>query len=121
MQVLDEDSKEIVATKTIQEGGAFGELALLYNAPRSATIRALTDCQCFVLDTRTFKSVIMANAIKTRNTRYQFIDRVRVFKKMDRYKKLRLLDGLEVQMFGPGNVVVKQDEVGEYFYIIEEG
>lgn len=49
-KVFDADTKELCATKTIQEGAAFGELALLYNAPRSATITALTDCHVWVLD-----------------------------------------------------------------------
>lgn len=40
---------------------------------------------------------------------------------MDRYKKLKLLDGLEVQYFSGSNVVVRENEKGEYFYIIENG
>ena len=50
VEVIDEETKEVVATKTLQEGAAFGELALLYNSPRSATITALTDCHAWVLD-----------------------------------------------------------------------
>lgn len=59
VQVIDEETKEVIATKTLTEGAAFGELALLYNSPRSATITALTDCHAWVLDTKTFKAVIM--------------------------------------------------------------
>lgn len=40
---------------------------------------------------------------------------------MDRFKKIRLLDGLEVQYFKEQNVVVKENEIGKYFYIIETG
>ena len=96
VQVFDEETKEEIAKKTISKGGAFGELALLYNSPRSATITALTDCAAHVLDRKTFKSIIMANAVRIRNIRYQFLDKIKVFEKMDRYKKLKLLDGLEV-------------------------
>ena len=63
----------------------------------------------------------MANAVRIRNIRYQFLDKIKVFEKMDRYKKLKLLDGLEVQFFATGHVICKEDEIGEYFYIIEEG
>ncbi len=42
-QVYDEEG-EVINTKTITEGAAFGELSLLYNCPRSATITSLTDC-----------------------------------------------------------------------------
>lgn len=55
--------QEEVFKKTINEGETFGELALLYDAPRSATITALTDCSCWVIDRTTFKSIIMASAV----------------------------------------------------------
>ncbi len=63
----------------------------------------------------------MANAIRERNIRLHFLDNMKVFEKMDRYKKLKLLDGLEVQYFNKDNTVVKENEKGEYFYILETG
>ena len=41
--------------RTLKQGDQFGELALLYNAPRSATIKALTDCELFGIDRLTFR------------------------------------------------------------------
>ena len=40
--------------KQYQPGEAFGELALLYNAPRAATIQANEDCLLWKLDRDTF-------------------------------------------------------------------
>ena len=40
---------------------------------------------------------------------------------MDRYKKIKLLEGLEVQYFQKDQVIFKETEKGEYFYIIESG
>lgn len=119
--VYDEDSKEEVFWKNIQSGEAFGELALLYDAPRSATITALMDCSCWVLDRTTFKSIIMASAVRERSIRLQFLDNIKVFEKMDRYKKIKLLDGLEVQNYNKDSVIVWENEIGEYFYMIESG
>ena len=42
----------------ISEGNSFGELALLYNAPRQATIRADTNAVVFSLDRATYRSLI---------------------------------------------------------------
>lgn len=120
-KVYSEENKEVLVTKTITEGSAFGELALLYQTPRSATISALTDCTAWVLDQMTFKTVIMSSAIKERNIRLQFVDKIKVFEKMSRYEKIKLLDGLEVQYFEENDVIVKEGDVGEYFYIIEDG
>jgi len=44
--------------KTIGEGTPFGELALMYSSPRTATITALSTCSLWVMDRRTFKSII---------------------------------------------------------------
>ncbi len=38
----------------LQPWWSFGELALLYNAPIAATIKAIGDCILYVLDRETF-------------------------------------------------------------------
>jgi cAMP-dependent protein kinase regulator len=44
--------------KTYEPGDAFGELALLYNAPRAATIKAKVASQLWVLDRNTFNHIV---------------------------------------------------------------
>jgi CRP-like cAMP-binding protein len=44
----DLDDK-VKLTKTMQKGAGFGELALLYNDKRSATIEAVSDCETYTL------------------------------------------------------------------------
>ncbi len=44
--------------RTLGPGAALGELALFDQAPRSATVTALTDLQLLVLDSRSFSSLI---------------------------------------------------------------
>ena len=44
--------------KTLKKGEAFGELALLYNAPRSASVRTIGDCGFWGIDRNTFRKVI---------------------------------------------------------------
>lgn len=40
---------------------------------------------------------------------------------MDKYKKMKLLDGLEEITFNKDDVIIKENEHGESFYIIEDG
>ena len=35
----------------------FGELALLYSAPRAATVRALTDCKLWVMERQVYLAI----------------------------------------------------------------
>lgn len=43
-------NKDPTLLKMYNPGEAFGELALLYNAPRAATITAESECVLYVLD-----------------------------------------------------------------------
>lgn len=51
------DGKETFLKK-YTAGDVFGELALLYNAPRAATIVAETNTQLWVLDRNTFNHIV---------------------------------------------------------------
>jgi len=44
--------------KTYVTGETFGELALMYNAPRAASIMCKTEGKLFALDRQTFKNVV---------------------------------------------------------------
>ena len=55
---LQEGESEEKYLKTYEPGEAFGELALLYNAPRAATIKAKNNCTLWVLDRNTFNHIV---------------------------------------------------------------
>lgn len=58
--------------KKYQPGEAFGELALLYNAPRAATIIADGDCILWELDRQTFTHIVKDSS-RNKRARYEHL------------------------------------------------
>jgi cAMP-dependent protein kinase regulator len=46
---------------------------------------------------------------------------VNLFKALDKYEKIRLLDGLKVQWFKKGDTIIRTGDTGEMLYIVMEG
>jgi cAMP-dependent protein kinase regulator len=105
----------------ITAGGSFGELALMYNTPRAATIVAETEGLLWALDRRSFQQILAEGASKKRTMYESFLNRVPILGSMSRYERVKLADALESEMYMPGDVIVRQGEPGEKFYIIENG
>lgn len=59
--------------KEYQPGESFGELALLYNAPRAATIKGNTDYTVLRLDRDTFNHIVKDSAAKKREKYDNFL------------------------------------------------
>ncbi len=56
LEVLNKKQDQVLAT--LKAGDFFGEIALVKNVPRTATIRATTYCNLYKLGRKTFKSVL---------------------------------------------------------------
>eukprot|EP00347_Sterkiella_histriomuscorum_P018959 403343503 len=113
--------KKIVFSKFLPPGTCFGEIALLYNDKRTASIRSAIPCEVWALEGRVFKNIIIKSTIKRRNIELSFLDKVDMFENLERYEKLKLIDGLEPRKYLMGNFIFKEGEQGDYFYIIEDG
>jgi cAMP-dependent protein kinase regulator len=59
--------------KRYEPGEAFGELALLYNCPRAATITSDNESLLYVLDRQTFNHIVKDAAIRKREKYEAFL------------------------------------------------
>ena len=73
--------------KKYEPGEAFGELALLYNAPRAATITSDNDSVLYALDRQTFNHIVKDAAIRKRDKYESFLKTVELLKTMDDYER----------------------------------
>ena len=115
---IDGENKLI---KSYAPGEAFGELALLYNAPRAATIIAQTDCLLWALDRATFNNIVKTASVKKREIHHSFLKKVEILSSMDDYEISKICDALKTKKYKSGDYIIKQGDVGDNFYIIEEG
>lgn len=99
----------------------FGEIALLYNDKRTASIVALTDCDTWVLTAECFKYIIAQQSIRRRNISLDFLNQVELFNELEQYEKVKLIDGLETLTRQKGEFIFHEGDRGDHFYIIEEG
>lgn len=107
--------------KTCRSGDVFGELALLYNAPRAATVTATETSSIWSLDRETFSHIVKEAAQNKRNKYDAFLAKVPLLSSMDPYERSQLADALRVESAGDAQTIVNQGEDGNTFYIVEEG
>lgn len=94
--------------KTYLPGESFGELALLYNAPRAASIVAKEDAVCFSLDRECFNGIVKDAAIKKRERYIDFLGRVEILDSLDSYEKTKICDCLQPSTYQPGEYIIQQ-------------
>lgn len=94
--------------KTYQPGESFGELALLYNAPRAASIKSKTNSTLYALDRDTFNSIVKDAAAKKRERYESFLQQVEILNEMDPYERSKIGDALKSVSYKQGDFVVKE-------------
>lgn len=98
-----------------------GELALLYDKPRGASVFTLSEVQAWCLDRGTFKSIVQLAANKRREIYFDFISQVPLFSNFDETQKSTICDALQPEHFDKGDILIREAEPSEHFFIIEEG
>jgi CRP-like cAMP-binding protein len=107
-------------------GSAFGELALMYGSPRAATIRATQDCKLWSIDRTAFKGITSQHKVKRSELHLQFLRKVKIGDKVlgdvlqpDDINAMAL--ATQQDTFAKGDVIVREGERGDVFYLIESG
>ncbi|MCJ1310048.1 hypothetical protein MMC25_003709 [Agyrium rufum] len=107
---------------TIGPGGSFGELALMYNAPRAATvISAEAQCMLWAMDRVTFRRILMDSAFQRRRMYESFLEEVPLLSTLTHYERSKIADALETQKFPAGHTIIREGDPGEAFYLLESG
>merc|ERR1719482_817247 len=121
LECIKKIAGEDKVVKIVNEGDVFGELALLYNCPRAANVVAKEQCVCWQLDRDTFNNIVKDASVKRRERYDAFLKSVTLLSSIDAYERSQISDALKPETFSKGDTIVKQDEPGDKFYIVEDG
>merc|ERR1719160_1089505 len=119
--IKNKDAEGETLVKTVEAGDAFGELALLYNCPRAASVEAAEKSVLWKLDRNTFNHIVKDAAQKKRERYESFLKTVPLLQSMSDYERSQVADGLKSEKFDSGAVIMKEKDPGDKFYILEEG
>jgi len=119
-------AREVPVGVPYVSGSSFGELALMYGSPRAATIRAKVDCVLWSLDRREFKGITASHKRKREGIILDTLRKVQIGDNvLGDVLRPSDLDAMALatqsDAFGEGDVIIRQGERGDAFYIIESG
>lgn len=113
--------KDGVKVAKLGPGKAFGELALINDINRTATVKACNVCIAWTLDRQTMRDVLANQETASRGNKIAFLKTVQMFVKLSDTTLGQIADVMKLVSYEQNDKIIKQGEVGDQFYIIQSG
>lgn len=118
---LDQHHDGKVPVGNCGAGGSFGELALMYNCPRAATVKCRVKGKLWALDSYTFRHILMTANKKELDSTAQFLKSVSVLSPLTDKQRSQLADAMEEVTVEEGGMLLEQGAVADCFYLLKTG
>ena len=123
--ILEEGSCDIIINSEtvgqLPKASSFGDLALMYNSPRAATIRASMDCTCWSLEKKFFRQAMVTSSSNQTGNLATFLGKLKLFESLNMVSLSQLAKSLTLKTYNAGDYIITQGEIGENFYVIYKG
>ncbi|XP_026865233.2 cGMP-dependent protein kinase 1 isoform X1 [Electrophorus electricus] len=116
-----EVTKEGMKLCTMGPAKVFGELAILYNCTRTATVQTLTNVKLWAIDRQCFQTIMMRTGLIKHAEYMEFLKSVPTFQGLPEEILSKLADVLEETHYSDGEYIVRQGARGDTFFIISKG
>ncbi|XP_029452161.1 cGMP-dependent protein kinase 2-like isoform X2 [Rhinatrema bivittatum] len=107
--------------RTLLTGDVFGELAILYNCKRTATVTAATDVKLWKIDRQTYRTIVTHKHKQRRQEILGFLKESQTLNGLCDTQLSKIIDSMEERKFHPGDVIVQEGDEGKAFFIILKG
>ena len=122
--VIKEGKIELITEyglKTLNENDTFGELALIQNKKRTASAKAVENCQLLLLNGKKFREIISETTEMEFKERMNILSASPIFSSLDNNKLNALASGLINCSFEPNQKILYKGDIGQSIYIIKSG
>lgn len=110
------------AVKVYGPGGSFGELALMYNVPRAASVKVVSSkAVTWAVDRMTFKTVSVQFKMLRQKQYEDALRKVRMLSLLSSEEIGRLIDSVEERVYGENQTAFSRGETGNEVFILIEG
>jgi len=116
-----EVSREGKFLSIMNSGKLFGELAILYNCQRTATIKAASDCKLWAVERACFQTIMMRTGLIKQTEYTAFLKSVPTFVNLPEETLIKIADVLEEYSYKQGEYIIRQGAIGDTFFIISKG
>ncbi|KAI5094572.1 cGMP-dependent protein kinase 1 isoform X2, partial [Silurus meridionalis] len=107
--------------RTLTSGDVFGELAILYNCKRTASVKAVTAVKLWCIERQIYRSIMAIKSKKKREQLMGFLKTAHTFKSLSDEQLSSIIDSMEEVKFQENEVIVREGAEGNTFYIILQG
>lgn len=110
--------------KAVGKGGkgkSFGELALLHDCPRTASVLALTPCKLWKIEQMTFRYIMVQSTERSDKTVIEVLQKVPLFSNLDQGFFTKLANSMTSHNFNDGEIIIRKGDIGDTFYVVREG
>lgn len=120
-QKLKENDPGFFTIAYLSDGQAFGEMALIHNKPRMATVRCVQKTHLIVLTKEAFEAVIGKMEKRLLNEKLDFMQNLPFFNMVARNTIARITYSLKKKTFNKGQIIFKEGDDAKTVYLIMSG
>ena len=102
-------------------GNCFGELALMYNCPRGATVTCTEGGLLWALDRATFREIVAASDREACDSRQTFLRSASLFGELPEKQLAAIGAVMEELTFADGDAIVLEGDEADAFFLVRSG